>query len=282
MVRSKKILIALVFAAAIMVIAACTDRGSSEVADTQGPAQTNNSTLLPPSYSTSPGGTLGEPGLLSFQTVASSQQIGIFVTGTGSITVSPDTALLTLGVRARRDTVAEARDEAARAMAGITQVLRDNGVAEEDVKTQSFSIHPVYAFRREKQELDGFEVVNIVRIKVRDLDKVGAVIDGSVDVGGDLTQIQSIQFTVDDLSPFQTQVREKAVQDAVTKAQQMAGLLGITLGRPISIVEGGGVTPRFDTGIRPFVEIAAIAPPTSVSPGELELRLNVNIVFAIE
>ncbi|MEE9248851.1 MAG: SIMPL domain-containing protein [Dehalococcoidia bacterium] len=208
-------------------------------------------------------------------------QGGISVTGTGTVTVSPDIAILVLGVEARRDTVAQAREDAAGAMEGIVQVLKANGVAEGDIKTQSLSIQPLYNYRTETPQLDGFQVTNIVRVKIKDLENVGGIIDQVVEAGGDLTRVQSIGFSVDDPAPLQADMRARAVEDALAKAQQLAVLTGVVLGRPISVVEGGGSVPVFDSGVRVFAEALA-APSTQVSPGEIEMSLNVSIVFAIE
>ena len=88
---------------------------------------------------------------------------------------------------------------------------------------------------------------------------------------------------MDDPTPFLSQVREEAVLDAVSKATQLANLLGVTLGKPISVVEGGGGVPVYDVGIRAFaLDEAASAPPTPISPGETEIRLSVSVVFGIE
>ncbi|MFQ5872943.1 MAG: SIMPL domain-containing protein [Dehalococcoidia bacterium] len=276
MIKGKRTLLALMLVAAMVAVVACNRSSGNE--DTE--LQSTGGVGLPLS-TTAPGeGALSAAGLSSLQVVAGNQLVGISVSGTGTVTVAPDTAILTLGVQARRDTVVQARNDAAIAMTNIVQVLEDNGVAEEDIKTQFLSIQPVYNYRVDPPELDGFDVVNTVRVKIRDLDSVGVIIDGVVDAGGDLTRVQGIGFTVDDPSPFMAELRQMAVQDAVAKAQQLASLTGVTLGAPISISEGGGATPVFDVGVRAFAEAAAA--PTPVSPGEMELRLNVSIVFAIQ
>lgn len=209
-------------------------------------------------------------------------QAGISVTGTGTVIVSPDLAILVVGVEARRDTVAQAREDAAGAMERIVEVLEASGIAEKDIKTQSLSIRPLYSFRTETPQLDGFQVTNIVRVKIRDLENVGSVIDQVVGAGGDLTRIQSIGFSVDDPAPLQVNMRALAVEDALAKAQQLAALTGVALGRPISIVEDGGGGPVFDMVVRSLSFAEADSGPTSISPGEIDMSLNVSIVFAIE
>ena len=163
-------------------------------------------------------------------------QGGISVSGTASISLSPDVATIVLGVEALDETVAQARADAAAAMTRIVDVLTAAGVSDEDIQTQHLSIQPQYDYSGETRELKGFTVVNIVNVTVRDIESVGAVIDQTVDAGGDLTRVQSIYFSsVDDTSSYEDQLIEEAVQDATTKAQRLADLTGVTLGKPISI-----------------------------------------------
>ena len=212
---------------------------------------------------------------------ANTPQGGISVSGTASISLAPDTATIVLGVEALHETVAQARADAAAAMTSIVEVLTAAGVADEDIQTQHLSIQPQYDYSSETRELIGFTVVNIVNVTIRDIDSVGAVIDQTVDAGGDLTRVQSIYFSVDDTSSYEDQLIEEAVQDATAKAQRLADLTGVTLGKPLSINYGGGVPyPVFDRsfGIA-MAESAAFDTP--ISAGEVETSVTVSIIFAI-
>ena len=166
-------------------------------------------------------------------------------------------------------------------MTSIVEVLTAAGVADEDIQTQHLSIQPQYDYSGEIRELKGFTVINIVNVTIRAIDSVGAVIDQTVDAGGDLTRVQSIYFSVDDTSSYEDQLIEEAVQDATAKAQRLADLTGVTLGKPISINYGGGVPyPVFDRsfGIA-MAESAAFDTP--ISAGEVESSVTVSIIFAI-
>ncbi len=141
----------------------------------------------------SPGNTvLGEINI-------SSQQEGIWVSGRGEVTVTPDIATLRLGIAAQEATVAEAQTRAVEAMDRVMAALTDNGVAEKDIQTQYFSIRQVTKWDREKEEeiVIGYRVTNMVTAKIRDIDKAGTIIDAVAEAGGDLTRIDSIGFSVD-------------------------------------------------------------------------------------
>ena len=173
------------------------------------------------------------------------QQVGIWVTGRGEVTTTPDLALLETGVEARAVTVAEANGEAARAMDRIMAVLKTRGIEEKDIQTRFFNISPEYVWNESKrrQELVGYIVTNQATVKIRNLGSVGPIIDEVATAGGDLVRIQGIRFTVEDTAAVESQAREKAVENLTTKAQQFAELTGVKLGRLVFLSESGGFTP---------------------------------------
>jgi hypothetical protein len=210
-------------------------------------------------------------------------QTGIWVTGQGKVTLEPDLALLSLGVETRANTVKAARAEAAEAMTGIVQALKAKGIADKDIQTQFFNIQPEYVWNdfAKRQEIIGYRVTNNVTAKVRDLEILGDTIDEVAAAGGDATRIDGIQFTVEDSSAAQTQAREKAVLDALAKANQFATLTGVTRGSLVFATESGGGVPL----VRDFakMELGAVADSaaTPISAGELEIQVSVQMVFAI-
>ena len=222
---------------------------------------------------------------------AGGSQAGIWVTGNGSLSLEPDLALVNIGVEATAKTVAEARDQAATAMAAILIAAKAHGLDDKDVQTRSFNIWPQYEYpevvelgqRTRKQVLVGYRVSNSASIKIRNLGDVGQIIDDVADAGGDLTRINGVSFTVEDPKPFMTGLRQAAVEDALAKAQQFADLTGVAVGRLVLISEAGGGVPMPQSGGMVVMEARAVAaPPTSISGGELELRLNVQAVFEIQ
>jgi len=211
-----------------------------------------------------------------------SQQEGIWVSGTGKVAVAPDIATLRLGISAQEATVAEAQIKAVEAMDRVMTALIDHDVAEEDIQTQYFSIRQVTKWDREKEEeiVIGYRVTNMVTAKIREIDKTGSIIDAVAAAGGDLTRINSISFSVDDPSAYYEEARQKAMADARAKAEQLAELAGVSLGKPTYISEGISIPPIYPRSV--YVEEAPIpAPPTPISPGETEVSLTVQVVYAI-
>ena len=197
------------------------------------------------------------------------QEEGIWVTGEGEVMAVPDIATLRLGIEAQEATVAEAQSQATEAMGRVMAALTDNGVAEEDIQTQYFSIRQITRWVNEEQVVVGYRVTNMVTTKIRDIDKAGIIIDAVAEAGGDLTRIDSIGFSVDDPSAYYEQARQEAMADANAKAEQLAELAGVTLGKPTYISEGIQVPPT--------IMIAEAA----ISPGEMEISLTVQVAYAI-
>jgi hypothetical protein len=212
------------------------------------------------------------------------QQEGIWVSGEGKVTAVPDLAIVVLGIEAQAATVAEAQTQASEAMHRVMAALEDNGVAEKDIQTQYYNVYQ----RTQWDEIMGEEVVigyqvsNMVTTKIRDIDNAGLIIDAVVTAGGDLTRINSMSFSIDDPSVYLDKMREEAMADAKDRAEQLARLAGVRLGKPIYISESSYLPspeyPRvyYEGGMAP----PAPAPPP-ISPGEMEITLNVQIAYAI-
>ena len=207
----------------------------------------------------------------------------IQVAGYGELTLVPDLATLRLGITSQEDSVAKAQAEASKAMNKVMAALKAHGVAEKDIQTQYFSISQRTRWDPDTYEeiVIGYEVSNIVSAKIRDMDKVGAIIDAAADAGGDLTRIQGVSFSVEEPSSYYKELREKAMADAQAKAEQIAEFYGITLGKPTHISEESIPTPPIWDVYYNRVGAAGEIAPTPISAGETELSLNIYVTYAI-
>ena len=230
--------------------------------------------VTPPSIA----GYMGAPIVASGQ-----QQVGLWVNGEGKSKATPDIVLLSLGIEANSKTVARAQQDAAQAMDAVMKALKTNGVADKDIQTQRFSIVAVRQWIEDQQReiITGYRVTNAVIAKIRQVDKAGTVIDAVAEAGGNLTRIDSIDFSIDDPTPYYNEAREKAIGDAMAKAKQMAGSADISLGKLIYMSESTPYVPQ--VAVRNYaMEAAAPAPTTAISPGELEIQVNVQMVYEIK
>jgi len=211
-----------------------------------------------------------------------SQQKGIWVTGTGEVTVVPDIATLRLGIAAEAATVAEAQSQAVESMDKVMKALTDNDVAEKDIQTQYFNIRQVTKWDRVKEEetVIGYRVTNMVTAKIREVDKAGTIIDAVAEAGGDLTRIDGIRLSVDEPSAYYEAARQEAMADAKAKAEHLAELGEVSLGKPTYISEGISTPYPVYRGVK-VEEAIPSAVPTPISPGEQEISLTIQVIYAI-
>tara|TARA_Y100000590_G_scaffold334077_1_gene380065 strand:- start:1992 stop:2906 length:915 start_codon:yes stop_codon:yes gene_type:complete len=215
---------------------------------------------------------------------SSSSQAGIWVTGKGSITLEPDLALVNIGVETEAKTVTEARRKSAIAMEAVVSAVKAKGLTDKDVQTTSFNIWPRYDYLERGRELIGYTVSNSSSIKVRNISDVGPIIDDVANAGGNATRINGISFTVENTQPFMDKLREDAVSDARSKANHFASLSGVSVGQLVFISEVSSSSPYpqgFDA-MEGMMMRAAADPVTSISGGELELSLSVQLGFSIQ
>ncbi|MFC1871456.1 SIMPL domain-containing protein [Chloroflexota bacterium] len=230
---------------------------------------------------TLPSGTV--PQVSGGNIILSQQNTGIWVNGQGVISVIPDVAILSVGVETQEKTVAKAQRQAAEAMEAIIGVLDQNGVAEKDIRTSRFSIRQIRDTINNRQIIIGYRVTNMVTAKIRNVDDTGAIIDAVAEAGGDFTRIDNVGFTVDDPTAYHEEVRKIAMADAEVKAEQLADLADVSLGAPTYISEGSISAPvSRDIFFEGGILAPAPLPTTSISPGESEIRLNVQVVYSLK
>lgn len=203
---------------------------------------------------------------------------GISVTGRGEVQAPSDTGYFDVGVQVTAKTVAEARDGAAKAADAVISSLKKNGIDEKDIKTTGLSIQPQYEYPRNggQPRITGYMVTNTVNVKVRKLDSFSKVLDDAVAAGGDAVRIQSIYFGIEDNEKLLQQAREAAMKDAKAKAEQLAKLGGVALGKPLMITESESTppTPRLAAEAK---GLADVAQPTPIEPGTGSVVVQVSV-----
>ena len=229
---------------------------------------------------------------------AGDAKTGIGVTGIGKARAAPDLAVLSLGVEAFAGSVAEARDRAAGAMDQVVKVLLASGIAEKDIQTRHFNISPMYTsrelnrclgpnqtncFKDREQVIIGYRVTNQLSVQVRDLDAVGSLIEGVTAAGGDLTRLQGVSFSIEDTKALEIEARAAAAADLMAKAQQIADLTGVALGKPVFIAEVSRSAPKpLAMADRAFLGAPAAAVETPILTGELDVVITLQALFAIQ
>jgi uncharacterized protein YggE len=209
----------------------------------------------------------------------SAPEARIIVVGDGSVSVAPDYARIRSGVTTRAKTAKEAADANTKAMAAIIAALTGAGIEPKDMQTSRFSVLPVYAAPapNTEQRLTGFSVSNQVSVTIRQIDKVGDVLDRLIMAGA--TDAGSVEFLHSDTTKILDQAREAAMADARRKAEVYARAGGLSLGGVAWVTEDSASAPM------PKVAMmrgpAAPAGPPPISAGEEMLRVHITVGYDI-
>lgn len=210
----------------------------------------------------------------------------IVVTGEGEATARPDLAMLSLSVMREAKTAREALDANSSAMAAVIAAMKAEGIADADLQTSSLSIEPRYTYPTNKDgeqgepKLVAYQVTNSLGVRVREIDKVGALLDKAVTLG--VNQGGQINFDTADSTKTLAEARKRAVKDAMERAKTLAEAAGIKLGSVIEISESSLRQPPIPMMAKSF-EMRAPAPaPAPVEAGENAYRVQVTVTFAID
>jgi uncharacterized protein YggE len=204
----------------------------------------------------------------------------VSVSGHGEVSVAPDTASISMGVDVTKPTLAEAQTQATAQMTAVIATLKAAGIASEDIQTTSFNVNILYDTSRHADPnlITGFEITNQLDVTVRDTAKLGRLLDDAVKAGAN--SISGISFYVDDQTAAASDARRLAVEDARTKAEELATAAGLTLGPVITITEGtqAPVIPMFEA---PDVAMAKAGAPVPVESGSTTVAVDVSIAFEL-
>ncbi|MGO4436772.1 SIMPL domain-containing protein [Rhizobium sp. RAF56] len=165
----------------------------------------------------------------------------VSVAGEGRSVAAPDTAIVTLSVVKQAKTAQEALAENNKTVASVLEALKSGGIAERDLQTTGFSIQPQFNFQsgndgqQRPPEVVGYQAMNTLTVRVRDLSKLGGLVDQAVGLG--VNQGGDIQFVNDKPEGALNEARKLAVADAIAKAKTLSEAAGVKLGRLVNISE---------------------------------------------
>ena len=235
------------------------------------------------------GTAIGADGSGDINVNVSGQQEGLWVNGEGKVPATPDIAIISLGIEAQAETVADAQNQASTAMDAVLAALKAQGIEDKDIQTQYFNIYNVTRWVETpdyngKEEVIGYRVSNMLTVKVHEIDNAGEVIDAVVAAGGDLTRVNSVSFDIEDKTPYYEQARTLAMQYAKAKAQQLADDAGVTLGKITYITESSYTPGPIYRNVAVDEASGSYAPSvsTAISAGELELSTSIQLVYDIQ
>ena len=207
----------------------------------------------------------------------------INVSATGDTSIAPDLAFLTVSVLREAPTAREALDANTMAMTDVLSAMKASGVAERDLQTSGFSINPIIVYPRAEDtqsppKITGYQVSNGLTVRVRDLAKLGEIIDQSVTLG--VNAGTSITFGNDNPAEAIKAARIEAMKEALDKAKTLVEAGGAKLGKIISINESSNQPQPMMMQAR--MEMDSAAPKSvPIAAGESSYSVNVNVAFEI-
>jgi uncharacterized protein YggE len=203
----------------------------------------------------------------------------VSVNATGTIKVMPDIAYVTAGVVTQDADAAKAQSDNSAAMNTLFDALKTAGLTEDDIDTTGYSVNPMYNYDDSTgiSEIYAYQVTNTVRIAVRDLARVGEIIDIAGQSGANTNY--SIEFTLEDKDAHYNEALTKAMEEAKGKADTLAAAGAFTIKGVLTVSESS-------YSYSPVYDYAAAAPEaydreTPVSAGELEVSATVTVVYEI-
>ena len=204
------------------------------------------------------------------------------VAAEGRVERAPDVADLSAGVVTQAKTANEALRLNAQRMTTVIAALKRAGIADRDIQTSGLNLNPQYLYRENQPpQLTGYQVMNNVSVRVRDLDNMGRTIDALVAQGSN--QINGPSFRLDKPDVALDEARVAAIKKARDRAELYARATGLRVGRIAHISETGGmVPPPYPMPVARMESMAAKDASTPIAPGEVEASLTVNVTFELQ
>ncbi len=208
----------------------------------------------------------------------------LIVLGEGRVQASPDIATANIGVTAVDASVVSATQQVSQTMSDVLDALMAEGVAQEDIQTTSYSINLIDGVFGPQEPMEDdeqpqrYQVTNSVQVTIRDIGAIGTILDAAVEAGAN--QVFGVNFDVSNREDYMRDALEEAVQNAEERAQYLADLTGAQLGPVVSVSQVVGAQPFFaaaEAGLG-----MGGAAPGPISPGQLEITTQLQVVYALQ
>ena len=203
----------------------------------------------------------------------------ISVVATGEATVAPDLAIVSFAVSGSGKELAPTRDDVNARSSVVLAKLRELGIADADLNAPDVGIHPEYDYRK-GQRLTGYRVTRQMTAKVRDLDRLGDVLDGIVTAGAN--EVYGAQMSAADPSAADHEALRSAILAARAKADALADAGGVAIGSLARVEEEPGSGPPVPRMRMLAAGAMAEGAPTEVAAGDLTVTRQIRAWFTIE
>jgi len=201
--------------------------------------------------------------------------------GEGKVTATPDIAVISATVLTQAVDTKTAQDDNTNRSNAVTAFLKKQNIDDKDIKTTGYNIYPQYKYPLYggQPTITGYQVTQGFEIKVRDLTKIGAILDGLVSAGAN--QVNNLGLQTENPDALKSQARQLAIADAKKKAKELESQVGINLGHIVNFVENTAGYPI------PMYESAMLGKggggvSPDISLGQNDITVNVTITYQIK
>lgn len=201
--------------------------------------------------------------------------------GTGRVSVEPDIAYVTIGVRTEAKEAKEAMDENSRQMNAVLDALKKAGLTEDDLRTSNVSIDAVYDYSKDTRVFKGYMAQNSLYVTIRDLDNVADVLDAAIAAGAN--DVNNIYFDKEDKTAAYDEALAKALQlatDKINVLHEASGIAGELT--PVAFTEAGVQTITYkQMKSMAFAVPEAATYGVQIVPGQVEVTASVNVEYKV-
>src|SRR5437870_1481408 len=209
----------------------------------------------------------------------------VYVGADGKFEANPDTAFIQFNIAAQEDSARAAYEHASKSAEQVRQILRNNGVDPKAAQIGYYSLQPVYDYRNPKRKLVGYRVSTNVSLKLKDFSKIAPIVQQLADT--DVTENQSVSYTLEDMDAAKTRAVEDAYRRARESATAVARAGGRALGElsyaSVDTFENVRIVAPMNARVMESMGAAAklAAPTAEFSPQNIQVTAHVNAMFAL-
>lgn len=200
----------------------------------------------------------------------------ITVSAQGSVTAEPDIAYLSAGVVSEAETAKDALAKNAATMAKLIEGLKALGMAARDMQTSALNVEPRYVLAKDNrtQTLNGYRVTNQLHLIVRDVARMGEIVDQAITLGAN--QLGRVTFEVSNADVLKDEARKAAMANARKRAELFAAAAGVQLGPVLRIFEEPLEARNVPVGVQ-----RAVSGAVPLEPGSRALATEVQVTWGL-
>lgn len=217
--------------------------------------------------------------LVASSSMAIAEDRTIELLSTGTVTVKPNLAVVSIGVETNAVSAKRAVKSNAEKTTKVIHSLQKLVKGKNAISTKSFNVAPVYQYDKESRssKLTGYRVSNYVQVRETNLENLGQLFDAAIEVGG--TNINNLQFQHSNDEKLANKALAKAVKAGTAKAKVIAEASGNQLGRllKVSSTDHSGPAPMYES-----MRLAKASASTPIQAGDIDIEQQVRMVFALE